>query len=203
MQLPVLSSVDPSIGPTDELFFEHEFALEFRAASDGLQSRFIRFRIINTRDEVSKDLMSVRFEICDDADLYFCLTSTVTNDDFEKLKATTGFLIPFSEFPAELKSLLVHGSQIRTDITVCYWEDGDRGVLEFNQLFELRAIEIFKLHFTAIDPQELTGHVQYRYDKLSFDLAQKRAILHETTRLIHARIPVIFRKVESRASSPR
>jgi hypothetical protein len=206
--LPVVAATDPSVGAGDEVFYSEEFSLEYRIESDdsASASSFVQFRIITHRspDPEQPRLEQVRFEIFNDSDLYFFIESVFDAERFEQLKATGDLLVGFEEFPREVEKLLRDSQSGSSDVAVALYEaqDGSRR-LEFNQLLELRAVEIFKLQFAPASTEFVEQQAQYRYETLAWKLAVKKAMLAEFKRYMHSRNPVLMKAIDGRPKSPK
>jgi hypothetical protein len=66
-------------------------------------------------------------------------------------------------------------------------------------LLELRAIEIFKITFANARPEFIDRQVQYRYEKLVYELACKKLMLSEYKRHMHARNPLFLKSIDGKA----
>jgi hypothetical protein len=68
--------------------------------------------------------------------------------------------------------------------------------LEFNQVLELRAVEIFTLQFLTADDEFVNQQAQYRYEKIAYELALQKAMLAEFKKYMHSRNPVLMRSID-------
>jgi hypothetical protein len=199
---------DPSVFPDDSththvIEFDEEFTLEFRAPSGDVAMRFIRFRIVSCHDKPLDGqppcLTSVRFEVQDDADLYSIIEAEFDAQQFGKLKATNQLTVEFRDFPGAVQTLLKDSLKTRSEITVIFWEEGEgSGRLEFTQLLGLKAVEIFKIPFRPSSTEFITGQVQYRYDKLSFESKRKKLMLVKFKQEMRSRNPILYHAIDPR-----
>jgi hypothetical protein len=206
-QLPVIVASDPSVGPGDEVVYHEEFSLEYRIESLDSESSgsFIHFRIITRHSADRSGLEQVKFEIFNDTDLYFFIESVFDAPKFEQLKASGDLLVEFEDFPHEVTKLLHDSQMSNSDVNATLYEaqDGSRR-LEFNQLLELRAVEIFKLQFDQASPEFVDNQAQYRYEKLAYELALKKRMLAGFKKYMSSRNPVLMKAIDGKGSkSPR
>jgi hypothetical protein len=146
----------------------------------------------------------VKFEILDDADVYLVLSATYDAAKFEALKSETNLLVDFSGFPGEVQLLLKDSLKPMSEITVVLWRDDDgSGVLEFNQLLGLKAVEIFKIHIPVAGADLVSQQIQYRYDRLRFELVRRRRMLEKLRQELLLRNPIRYRQITSRQRSPK
>jgi hypothetical protein len=187
---------DPSVELGFVPQFDEEVDLECRNLQlQESEQRRVHFRIL-TRNGPLGRLGEVRFEIFDDNDLFFFVEAVLNAEDFEELKNTEELLISFDEFPNEvqtmLKESLVQSSE--SQVTFIEGEDGD-GRLEFTQLLQLKAVEIFRLKFEASQPELVQKHVQYRYNKLAAQCAEKKLMVSEFNKQMQSRNPILLRAI--------
>jgi hypothetical protein len=143
-------------------------------------------------------------EILDDSDVYCILEANVDAQIFAELKARSGLLIDFADFPAEVGGLLRDSLRAGPSLTVTFWEGGDgRGSLEFNELLELKRVAILRIEFGPSNAEFVSRQLQYRYDNITRELARKKARLSALKREIHARSPILSRAMDSRLKSSR
>jgi hypothetical protein len=164
---PITTS-DPSIGPGDTVFYHEEFSLEYRIESEDSASgnSFVHFRIITrSSDADPPELEHVRFEIFNDSDLYYFIESVFDAARFEELRASGDLLVEFGDFAGEVEKLIRDSRGDKSDVTAVLYETRDGGRrLDFNQLLELRAVEIFSLDFESADREFVDRQAQYRYE---------------------------------------
>jgi hypothetical protein len=206
-----LGLVDPSLFPDESLIphvteFDEEFTLEFREKGCDVV-RFIRFRILTRHEKVGdvQALTSVRFEILDDADAYDIVEAAFGEREFRRLKESNALLVDFKEFPGAVQTLLKDSEKSGTEITVKFWkEGGGTGTLEFSQLLELKAIGILNITFTRASPEFISKQVQYRYEKLAFELKRKKLMLAKLKQEMQSRNPILYRAIDPhQKTSPR
>jgi hypothetical protein len=189
--------------PPHVIKFDEEFTLEFRGQDVDSAMRFIRFRILTHHEE--EHLTSVRFEIQDDADLYYFVESAFNEREFRRLKQANELLVDFPDFPDAVEKLLKDSLKTQSEITVIFYEEGNgTGTLEFNQLLDLRAVEIFKIRFTEAPPEFIAKQVQHRYEKLNFEFRQRKLMLAKFKQEMQSRNPILYRAIDPRLkTSPR
>jgi hypothetical protein len=207
---PKFTTVDPSLGPTDPMAlkvieFDQEFALEFRCGDNEGATRFIRFRIITTRKNVGdvQPLELVKLEILDDSDLSYFVEATFDAAKFQTTKEGTGLLVEFEYFATEVQTLLQESLKARSEITATFWEEDDgSGTLEFNQLLDLKAVEILKIVFQRSSPDFVAQQVQHRYEKLRFELNRRKLMLKKFKQEMQLRNPILYKQIDPHQKSP-
>ena len=196
---------DPSLEMGYELQFDKELSLEFRNyENQESETKMVRFRILTKPDEKTEELGYVRFEIIDDADLFFFVEAQFNPDEFEQMKKEDQLLIEFEDFPREVQTMLEDSLKPSSESEVKFVEDEDgSGVMEFNQLLDLKSVEIFRLKFVPSQPDFVGEQAQYRYSVLAFELARKKALCAEFTRQMQSKNPILLRAINSTGKSPR
>jgi hypothetical protein len=195
------STVSDGASDPYRLDFDEELKVEFRWHGRDQQS-LVHFRILTS--EAKGVVQSVKFEILDDADVYSVLSATYNAAMFEALKSATNLFVDLAGFPREVELLLKDSLRPTSEITVVFWQEDDgSGILEFNQLLGLKVVEIFKIAFPVADPNFVSQQVQYRYEKLRFELARKKRMLEKFRQEMQLRNPIIYRQIDNRQRSPR
>jgi hypothetical protein len=208
--VPKLTSLDPSLGPADSpalttIDFDQECALEFRTDGRDRTTRFIRFRILTTREKTGtvQRLTLVKFEILDDSDLKYFVEATFDAEKFQEMKDDKGLLVTFEDFSTEVQSLLKSSLRAGSEITAIFWEEDDgRGTLEFKQLLPLKAAEILQIAFEGSNPDFIAQQVQYRYEKLRFELHRTRVMLAMFKQELQLRNPILSKQIDPHQKSP-
>ena len=86
---------DPSLELGYEIIYDKSLSLEFRNFErQEAESRLVHLRVLVKKE--GRVLTEVRFEMFDDADLFFFIEATITGDDFEKLKQEDQLLLEFA-----------------------------------------------------------------------------------------------------------
>jgi hypothetical protein len=192
---------DPSlIGGGKQLVFGKELQLEFRRYRDesegDSETRLVWVRII-TEEAL------VRFEIMDDARLYFLVESLIDPDKFEQLAQDNELSIDFGGLAKEVENLLTEGATQGSQIQVTFFEESDgTGTLIITQSLALKSVEILKLSFQAADPERVQAHVQHRFQALGLQLYEKKLRLLEFNKILRATNPLLLRAISSPTKSP-
>jgi hypothetical protein len=192
---PKIPCGDPSIPPDGTLFFDNGINLEFRRYSEEptdegqSETQYVRFRIITHPT-------SVRFEIMDDNQLYFLIASVLDVPKFDILHREKHLSISFSDFPVEVKRLLTESMNTDPTLTVQYVDEADgKGSLLFTQSLNLKSVEILKLEFAPAEAALIDAQVQYRFQKLAYDLYRRKLLISEFKKQMQARNPVLLRVI--------
>jgi hypothetical protein len=203
--LPTIETSDPSIEDGDQVPMDEELTLEFRV--DGSTQSFVHFRIITRSSDAAtgQSLEQVRFEIFTDADVYFYVQCVIDAEKFAEIKAAGDLLVEFDDFPGEVERLVRESQGAQSDVLVTFEQDDEGNqFLEFRQQLEFTTVQIFSLKFEAASGEFLDRQAQYRYEKLAYDIACKRAMLGEFRKCLRSRSPVIMRCLDGAAAkSPR
>jgi hypothetical protein len=191
---------DPSLTGDAKLVFGKELQLEFRRYRDesegDSETRLVWVRIIT-------ETGLVRFEIMDDARLYFLVESVIDPDKFEQLHEENELSIDFGGLAAEVENLLTEGANQGSQIQVTFFEENDgTGTLVITQSLALKSVEILKLAFQAADEERVQAHVQHRFQALGLQLYEKKLQLLEFDRVLRSRNPTLLRVISSPTKSP-
>ncbi|OHT05379.1 hypothetical protein TRFO_05966 [Tritrichomonas foetus] len=185
--------------------FNNELNLEFR----NFQTQESISKVVNLRLLVKfgNDLEQVRFEVSDDSDLYYYFESIFDRDQFNQMKEQDQLTIDFEDFPIEVMNLLQDCQNNDSETQVTFVEENDPSdpskiyaTMEFLQILELKAVEIFRIRFTPSDPEFVQDQVQYRFDQITQKLAYKKAYLKEFDNQFKTKNPILYRTV---AKGPR
>ena len=212
-----VAAKDPSVELGYEIVFDDSLSLEFRNYEKAVsEPRLVRIRILTKKwpadHEKARDAADenapfdeVRFEMFDDADLFFFAEASFTIDDFKQMKVADQLLISFAEFPQEVQTMLVEGSKESGDegrVKFIEEEDGS-GVMEFDEILELKSVEIFRIKFQLSDQEFAQQQAQYRYSVLAFEVARKKALVTEFHRQMQLKNPILLKAISTHGKSPR
>jgi hypothetical protein len=108
-------------------------------------------------------------------------------------------------FELQDDALLKDSLKTLSEITVIFLEEGEgSGTLEFTQLLDLKAVEIFKIPFKPSNAEFIAGQVHYRYNKLSFESKRKNLMLAKFKQEMQSRNPILYRAIDPhQKTSPR
>lgn len=192
---------DPSLDLGYEIIYDKSLSLEFRNFErQEAESRLVHLRVLIKKDGWA--LSEVRFEMFDDADLFFFIEATITGDDFEKLKKEDQLLLEFSEFPGEVIRMLEDSMNSSDESSVKFIvedEDEGSGVLQFDQILEIRSVEIFHIKFERSEPLFIQTQAQFRYSTLAFNVARQKAMCVELNKQMHAKNPVLLKTITGKS----
>ena len=196
-------NIDPSLRNNEyEIIFCKSINLEFREyreTSDTNESgtKAVWVRVLTKKGDNNK-IDEVKFEVMDDADLYYFYESVFDENSFQKMKDEDELLINFQEFPNNVTELLNESdsSDSQTQITFLH-EDGPFMTMMFQQILELKAVEIFKLKFVPSKPEFVQDQVQYRYNKIKELLKYKKEFLTEFDRQVQSKNPILAKSLKS------
>lgn len=196
-------NIDPSLRNTGyEMLYCKSINLEFRVYSETSESnesgtKAVWVRIFTKKGDNNK-ISEVRFEVMDDADLYFFYESVFDENTFNEMKDEDQLLINFSEFSNNVTELLneSESSDSQTQITFVQ-ENNNTMTMEFLQILELKAVEIFKIKFIPSNPEFVQDQVQFRYNKIKELLKYKKEFLTEFDRQVQSKNPILARSLKS------
>lgn len=196
-------NIDPSLRNTGyEMIFCKSINLEFRVYNETVDTndsgtKAVWVRVFTKKGDNNK-MSDVKFEVMDDADLYFFYESVFNNESFNKMKEEDQLLIDFSEFPNNVMELLneSESSDSQTQITFVR-ENNNTMTMEFLQILELKAVEIFKLKFEPSNPEFVQDQVQFRYNKIKELLKYKKEFLTEFDRQVQSKNPILAKSLKS------
>ncbi|OHT00903.1 hypothetical protein TRFO_32285 [Tritrichomonas foetus] len=181
--------------------FNKELNLEFRNfETQESTSRIVNFRILV---KIGSSLEQIRFEVMDDADLYYFFEAIFDQELFNEMREKDQLTIDFSEFPLEVINLLQDCQKNDSETQITFVEENDEAksaTMEFLQILELKAVEIFKIRFIPSDPLFVQDQVQYRFDQINKQLAYKKAYLTEFDKQIQSKNPILYKAL---TKSPR
>lgn len=212
-----VAAEDPSVKRGYEIVYDDSLSLEFRSYEKAeSEARLVRIRILTKKgleedqskksddDDKKAPFDEVRFEMFDDADLFFFAEASFTLADFEQMKVADQLLINFADFPQEVQTMLVEGSKEGGDegrVKFIEEEDGS-GVMEFDEILDLKSVEIFRIKFSISDQEFTQEQAQYRYSRLAFEVARKKALVAEFHRQMQLKNPILLKAI-SGGKSPR
>ena len=219
---------DPSLVDGYVEAFSDEVNIEFRNFQNQESiSRVVWVRILVKYSEDRKDrgqIGEIRFELFDDSDLYYFYDSTFTRELFDEMKQKDQLLIDFDSFPDEVITLLDKISVAKSTISrkddmnddddpqiqIMFIEETDPsdpsklyGTMEFLQILELKAVEIFKIHFEPSAPEFVQEQVQYRFNQINKQLAYKKAFLNEFNKQIQTKNPILYKTLTKSPKASR
>jgi hypothetical protein len=109
--------------------------------------------------------------------------------------------VEFDDFAGEVERLIRESQGPQSDMIVTFEQDDDGNqYLEFRQQLEFTTVPIFSLQFEAASGEFLDRQAQYRYEKLAYEIACKRAMLGEFKKCLRARSPVLMRSINRTAA---
>ena len=175
--------------PLCQLVFDKTINVEFRRMPENdTESRILLIRIyeiwekLQSKNDSGKEdqpdkmkLNRVNIEIIDDTDLFGFCHSIISRDQFEQMKSEHELNIEFEDFSKEIGTLLDEQNQNKQTeylVTFIANEDNTKS-LEFNEVLELRAVEIFTLQFTQPESNELIQKAQQRFNEVKRELQRK------------------------------
>lgn len=159
----------------------------------------INFKIcVNGKEEVSKPLIikmftkvdqfgsleKVRFEISQQADIFFLYHVAYDPEGFEKLRSEEKLKTEFNEFPEVMADILDKAAAGKNEYFVVF-DKQDNGDYSLNIVMPLKFkdVPIFSLSFTQADDGLIRNQIQYRYNIVQYELRKTRL---ETSNFIDA-----------------
>jgi hypothetical protein len=191
---------DPSQTADTKVIFNKEIQLEFRRYRDesegDCETRLVWVRIMS-------EPTHVRFEIMDDANLYFLVESVVDEEEFDKLRVANELSIEFGGLAEEVTHLLTESAVQGSGMQVTYFDENDgTGSLIITQSLAVKSVEIFKIAFRPASSELIEAHVQYRFQKLGLALYEKKLQLLEFNKTLRSQNPMLLRVIASPSKSP-
>ncbi|KAK8900052.1 hypothetical protein M9Y10_002375 [Tritrichomonas musculus] len=196
-------NIDPSLRNTGyEIIFCKTINLEFRVYKDTSDSnesgtKAVWVRVLTKKGDNNK-MIQVKFEVMDDADLFTIYESVFNEQSFNEMKAEDQLLIDFQDFPNNVTELLNESESSDSQTQITFVQEDDQSMtMEFLQILELKAVEIFKLKFIPSNEVFIQDQVQFRYNKIKEMLKYKKEFLTEFDRQVQSKNPILAKSLKS------
>ena len=157
----------------------------------------INFKVVRNDEEISKPfiikiftllddentLKRVRFEISEQADIFFLYQVEYDDESFEKLKSKEKLKTEFSEFPEIMADILDKTAAGKNEYFVEFSHQQNTYDLNIVMPLKFKDVPIFSLEFTQADETLIKNQIQYRYNIVQYEIRKTRI---ETSNFIDA-----------------
>lgn len=197
-------NIDPSISFGYEITYDKELSLEFRnPQNEESENKFVRVRVLVSKE--NKVLKEVKLEVMDDGKLFFLVESVFTEETFKTMSEEHELRISFDGFPVEIANMLDQSlSTNEESYTVTFVENNDNTfTMNFLQMTEFKAVEIFSLNFVPSNDDLIQLHAQYRYTQMFNQLQLKKKMLQEFKSQMESKNPTLLKTMNSSRTATR
>lgn len=196
MNLPQAQCFDPTLSDGFSVVYDRQLNLEFRnLQNEESENKVVRVRVLVEKE--NKILKEVRLEVMDDGDLFFLVEASFTEETFATMSKEHELLISFDAFPSEISQMLdlsTSSSEERYTITFEEEESG-AGTMNFLQMTEFKAVEIFRIKFDLSNEQRIQEYAQFRYTQLFNQLQLQKKMLAEFNSQMKSKNPTLLKKI--------
>ena len=201
---------DPSIKEGENLIYSKEINFQIDYEGSEMERKPLIIKMITKRDD-DDNLETVRFEISQQADIFFLYEVEYDVDSFDQLRNKEKLRTKFEEFPPTMEEILDKAAAGKDEYYVVF-QSTRSGKYNLNICMPLKYkdVQIFSLEFHQSDEDLVRDQIQYRYNIVQFELRKTRIETSNFIDVLKLRDPSKYKafkaannKSKSERKSPR